>query len=135
MKQQSETGKRESEVANHYNARPQNTRPERDFSPIFQLKAFNNYIKSILIRTFVKKDGYRILDICCGKGGDLLKYSRLRISEFYGLDVAGVSIEQAKERFDSGHFRFKATFQEVDCFSEDLTFSLFDLVSAQFSLH
>jgi mRNA (guanine-N7-)-methyltransferase len=103
-------------VIEHYNARPQKSGAEREFSPIFQLKAFNNYIKSILIIRYVRP-GDRVLDVCFGKGGDLLKYKNARIKELVGVDIAKVSIDHAKERFNTGRFKFIAKFLVVDCFS------------------
>ena len=42
-------------------------------SPIFYMRNFNNWVKSILIRSYLP-DGATVLDLCCGKGGDMLKW-------------------------------------------------------------
>lgn len=103
-------------VASHYNNRPQVGVEARKESPIFHLKAFNNWIKSILIKKFARR-GDRVLDLACGKGGDLLKWQKASISSLYGLDIAQVSIGHAEERYKSGRsITFSAEFKTVDCF-------------------
>ena len=50
-------------------------------SPIKLMRNFNNWVKSILIRTHLNNcpRGCTALDICCGKGGDLLKWKEGKI--------------------------------------------------------
>ena len=61
-------------VADHYNARPQGDKIQRLNSPIIQLKNMNNFIKSRLIGMYTAKNS-AVIDIACGKGGDLIKWS------------------------------------------------------------
>lgn len=65
---------------------------QRELSPIIGLKKFNNWIKSVLIGKFCDRPrdygmsrGARVLDIGCGKGGDLNKWKQARISLYVGL--------------------------------------------------
>lgn len=61
--------------------------------------------------------------MCCGKGGDLLKWRRANISHLICADIAGTSVEQCKSRYEdskqkSGQFRntiFSAEFITADC--------------------
>ncbi|KAI9104674.1 guanine-N(7)-methyltransferase [Phlyctochytrium arcticum] len=131
------------EVAAHYNARPQVSRSVRQSSPILHLKNFNNWVKSLLIHKFSREPfspPHTVLDLCCGKGGDLLKWSKAGIQHLVGVDIAAVSVEQAKGRYTQGRgHAFSAEFIAADCFGEDWTSHLptkhFDLVSCQFALH
>ncbi|KAJ3010538.1 mRNA cap guanine-N7 methyltransferase [Thoreauomyces humboldtii] len=128
------------EVAQHYNARPEVGRERRQESPILHLKNFNNWVKSILINKYTRR-GDCALDLCCGKGGDLLKWSKAQISQLVACDIADVSVEQARQRFGQGRGnRFGATFFAADCFATPIQ-EMFpkdcriNTVSCQFALH
>ena len=73
-------------MATHYNEIKEVGLQERDRSRIVHMRNFNNWVKSFLISTYVrqtrkKRDNPRIsvLDIGCGKGGDLLKWQKVHI--------------------------------------------------------
>jgi mRNA (guanine-N7-)-methyltransferase len=98
----------EEVVRQHYNAVPQRGREWRKTdSRIKGLRSFNNWVKSTLIHKFSPAESgsdtssLRVLDIGCGKGGDLGKWQQAPQSlELYvGVDPAEVSIEQARERY------------------------------------
>lgn len=71
------------------NMRPEVGVESREFSPIIGLKKFNNWIKSVLIGKFAFRAnnaaGARVLDIGCGKGGDLNKWKQARIRLYVGM--------------------------------------------------
>ncbi|ANB13940.1 Abd1p [Sugiyamaella lignohabitans] len=129
------------DIRAHYNERPNKSIEERTQSPIIKLRSFNNLIKSVLIQIF-SRPRQVVLDIGCGKGGDLQKWSKQRISGLIGVDIADISIEQAKERYE--HLRqksFWADFCVGDAFErtiEDIVhpdaFPV-DFVSSQFTIH
>lgn len=127
-------------VAQHYNARPEIGRERRRDSPILHLKNFNNWVKAVMINKYAGR-GFSALDFCCGKGGDLLKWSKAQIAYLVGVDIAAVSIEQAQQRYNQGRGnRFKALFFAADCFATPISERLppghkFDLVSCQFAFH
>ena len=84
------------------------------------------------------------MDLCCGKGGDLIKWSKQNIRELVGVDIANVSIEQAQNRFqENRYFKFKAKFYAADAFANPLSNIIplhlkegpFQVVSCQFALH
>ncbi len=73
-----------SEVAAHYNKRPNLDRWVREHSPIIQLKKFNNVVKAVLLKMFCQ-DRMAVVDYCCGKGGDLKKFDIARIRYLVGF--------------------------------------------------
>ncbi|KAK6536696.1 mRNA cap guanine-N7 methyltransferase [Arthrobotrys megalospora] len=97
-------------VRSHYNAVPERGKEWRKKdSKIRGLRSFNNWVKSTLIQKFAPNEDYqrgsrdalKVLDIGCGKGGDLLKWKSAPqpVELYVGADSADVSISQAKERF------------------------------------
>ncbi|KAI8945732.1 mRNA capping enzyme [Xylaria longipes] len=150
-------------VRQHYNAVPERGRDWRKTgSRIKGLRVFNNWVKSTLIQKFSPDEDHTpgaqqqgrdmagaqgheliVLDIGCGKGGDLGKWQQApqRIQLYVGLDPADVSIDQAKDRYRSmgsqgggrggrggrGGYRggrqqhlFDARFFVKDCYGESL---------------
>jgi mRNA (guanine-N7-)-methyltransferase len=87
----------------------------------------------------------KILDLGCGKGGDLQKWQKARTRLYFGLDIAETSIDQARERASSlrAGSGFTAIFNVLDCFSNPISQAFdkeqlekpFDVVSMQFCMH
>ncbi|KAF2279128.1 mRNA capping enzyme, large subunit [Westerdykella ornata] len=115
-------------VRQHYNMVPERGREWRvTDSKIRGLRSFNNWVKSSTIQKFIGDErNLKILDIGCGKGGDLQKWQSSRKVELYvGADPADVSISQARERYEQmrrrlrrGQYLFHAEFYTKDCFGE-----------------
>lgn len=128
-------------VRNHYNQRPDQGIHRRRDSPIIKLRTFNNWVKAVLINKFTRR-GNVVLDIGCGKGGDLLKWGKEGCAGFIGIDVAEISISQAKHRYDQVRDKtFWADFRVGDAFEQNVedivqpeAFPV-DIVSSQFCLH
>ncbi|XP_014599847.1 PREDICTED: mRNA cap guanine-N7 methyltransferase isoform X2 [Polistes canadensis] len=146
-------------VAEHYNTLEETLLSQRNQSRIVYMRNFNNWIKSMLIDEYINKikqnknrnSPLKVLDMCCGKGGDLLKWKKKEISHLICVDIAEISIEQCKNRYSdilnkSSKVRgfapiFTAEFIAVDCTKvrlrekyKDVTIQ-FDLVSCQFAFH
>lgn len=115
-------------VKQHYNSVPERGRDWRvTESKIKGLRSFNNWVKSSIIQKFIGDErDLKVLDMGCGKGGDLQKWQSTRKVELYvGADPADVSISQAKERYEQmrkrtrrGQHLFFAEFYAKDCFGE-----------------
>lgn len=139
-------------VRQHYNAVPERGREWRKTdSRIKGLRSFNNWIKSTVIQKFspdeeflartngknwagaepVEEKKLLVIDVGCGKGGDLGKWQQAPqpVELYVGLDPAEISVEQARERYISmksgkgrmgrrGHSLFHAEFYPKDCFGE-----------------
>src|SRR5437016_5278429 len=73
-----------SNVERHYNEKREEGREKRMKSRILRLRNFNNWTKSVLIGKYTK-NGDVVLDIGCGKGGDLIKWDKARIDKLYGF--------------------------------------------------
>lgn len=146
-----------SKVADHYNKVEQKPVKERAKSDIIELRKFNNAMKSFMhhqafkfLAVFFtnKREQVRVLELGCGKGGDLSKYLRNeRVGFVVGVDIANVSIEQCKERFRTMRQphdrRLKGEFFVADLTKEDISKRLlelkctekFHIASSQFSIH
>lgn len=146
-------------VANHYNQIEEKGLDERCKSRIVHLRNFHNWIKSMLINEYLTKIKYskkqhnapiRVHDMCCGKGGDLLKWKKGGITHLICSDIASVSLEQCKARYkdmknrsgrDRGPPLYTIEFIAGDCGRmrlrekySDPSMKL-DLVSCQFAFH
>jgi len=151
---------------------------QRKESQIIGLKSFNNWVKSVLITQFGHpaladspprpgpgRGRGKVLDMGCGKGGDLMKWNKARIRELlavgrslctfsslfegglirlHKIDIANVSVDQARARWEQLRPpRFGASFAALDCYTEPLTNAFtpqqlahpFDVVSMQFCMH
>lgn len=149
-------------VRQHYNAVPERGRDWRKTdSRIKGLRSFNNWVKSTLIQKFSPDEDHEpgahergrdlagnrehellVLDIGCGKGGDLGKWQQApqKVALYVGLDPANVSIDQARERYRNmshrggggrggrgghrggrqHHNLFDARFYVKDCYGESI---------------
>ncbi|KAM0281675.1 hypothetical protein ACHAQH_003406 [Verticillium albo-atrum] len=143
-------------VTQHYNSVPERGRDwRRTDSKIKGLRSLNNWIKSCIIQKFSPDEDFTsgsreqgrsgghellVLDIGCGKGGDLGKWQQAPqpVQLYVGLDPADVSIDQARERYRQmssrggggrggrgGHRRppsrlFDCQFHVKDCYGETI---------------
>ncbi|KJE96942.1 mRNA cap guanine-N7 methyltransferase 1 [Capsaspora owczarzaki ATCC 30864] len=104
-------------VASHYNARPILGYENRDTSEIFHLRQFNNWVKSVMNLTYVSR-GDHVLDLCCGKGGDLQKYRVAGVKRVIGADVAENAIAECRQRAANiNNLPYTYQFFVADCFS------------------
>lgn len=141
----------QSVVNQWYNAVPEYVKERgrdwrRNESQIKGLRSFNNWVKSCIIQKFSPQDkrieqeqdlGWGetakepeeikpllVLDIGCGKGGDLQKWDKAPqpVGLYVGLDPAEQSVQQAHDRYKSmwrgRRPRFDGRFATKDCFGQ-----------------
>ena len=67
-----------------------------DSETIF-VRVFNNFIKTLLIQQYAEKRGAHlsVLDLCCGKGGDLKKWMWQSVSHYVGVDLSPNLVQEA----------------------------------------
>ncbi|XP_065175208.1 mRNA cap guanine-N7 methyltransferase-like [Sycon ciliatum] len=136
------------DVAAFYNQLPQLGLANRQESPIIQLRSMNNWIKSVQIKKGVHQLPHgggrhlRVLDLCCGKGGDLLKWRQSNVQHLAGVDIAETSIQQCSQRARQARLKFSTEFHAADCTRVNLATVLndgaegrFDVTSCQFAVH
>lgn len=59
---------------------------QKETSEATEMRAFNNWIKSNMILTYCSGK-FNVLDIGCGRGGDLNKFIHAGITEYVGVDI------------------------------------------------
>ncbi|KAI5180073.1 mRNA (guanine-N7-)-methyltransferase [Nematocida sp. AWRm80] len=122
-----------SNVASHYNNIKSIGLDMRKNSKILGIRQVNNFIKSCLIHIYTEKNSV-VLDMGCGKGGDLKKYEVKGIREYFGCDIAEESLKEALQR--SVAMSFKVFCVKADFTSQKIQMAQkANLVSIQFCLH
>uniref|UniRef100_A0A6B2LA97 mRNA (guanine-N(7))-methyltransferase n=1 Tax=Arcella intermedia TaxID=1963864 RepID=A0A6B2LA97_9EUKA len=71
---------------------------ERAEGPGIKMKKFHNNVKRQLIYQFAW-GAPCLLDLCCGRGGDLQKWYDAKVRYVKGIDIAAASIEEAQRRY------------------------------------
>jgi mRNA (guanine-N7-)-methyltransferase len=112
----------------------------RNQSALFNMRRFHNWIKRKLLEKYSVKTG-NLLDLACGKGGDIYKWVDNNIRQVQGYDIDNDSITEAKRRFakviskpTSKAFDYKFEVRDLSkdpCTSE----TLYDTVSCFFAIH
>jgi len=128
-------------VGTAYNAIVEQDRSARDSSPILHFRAFQNFIKASLIRTYAPQPARRVLDLCCGQLGDMPKWRAAGVAFYCGVDIAKVRLETAVRRFQgSSAPALKLVCADVGALDLGAAGVLapgevFECISCQFALH
>eukprot|EP00962_Isochrysis_galbana_P060975 scaffold36083_cov112-Isochrysis_galbana.AAC.6 len=132
-----------ADVAAHYNKLQDRHRSLTAGSDILHLRNLNNWVKSVLLAKYMGP-GFHVLDLACGKGGDMLKFKAGGCGHYVGVDIALESVRDAVRRYNGAHGRqsmpFAAHFYAGDFCDPSLHHALpaglsFHLVSCQFACH
>jgi mRNA (guanine-N7-)-methyltransferase len=136
-------GDNPADVAAHYNKLQDRHRSLTAGSDILHLRNLNNWVKSVLLAKYIGT-GYHVLDLACGKGGDMLKFKAGGCGHYVGIDIALESVRDAVRRYNGASGRqsmpFAADFCAGDFCDPSLEAALprgllFHLVSCQFACH
>lgn len=93
----------------------------------------HNFIKTVLINEYVKKGSF-VLDLGCGKGGDVIKLKFSKIRKYKGIDISKKSLEVCEKRLQNVDFEYELLNSDMwteKGFGKDC----YDTISSQFSLH
>jgi mRNA (guanine-N7-)-methyltransferase len=124
------------DAKDHYDALDVPTKRARAAGPAAALKRAHNAFKEELIREFATGAGF-LVDIGCGRGGDIAKWDRVGVRNALGLDVSDAQIDEANRRArESGlpAYSFEACSASLDEL-DDIPDGCVDVVATMFSLN
>lgn len=101
-----------------------------DIKKITQMRVFHNGIKRQLLQDYAKQCK-RLLDLACGRGGDLSKWAHIEYVE--GYDLNAESVNEAIRR--NQEQKNRAFFQKDLSVAPLLLSKPFDVVTCNFALH
>eukprot|EP00035_Acanthoeca_spectabilis_P033620 m.24657 g.24657 ORF g.24657 m.24657 type:complete len:282 (+) comp6101_c0_seq2:51-896(+) len=140
----------------HYNraaggsrGRPPSTqewKQRRKEGPTAALKKYHNSIKRYMINTLAARAHPRgarsLLDLACGRGGDIDKWIDARIPDVHGIDISEEEVRMASSRFEKKRGKNRRldpdyTFEASDLLGEaPMKWNReFDLVTCMFAGH
>jgi mRNA (guanine-N7-)-methyltransferase len=99
------------------------------------MRVFHNKVKQQLISNacqYTQEKYKKLLDIGCGRGGDLFKWDKSNIRYVYGYDPNASYIDEANRRFHNSSLKRDYVFSTEEYNSFE---NYFDIVSCQFAIH
>lgn len=120
-------------------------RAARSQSELIYFRRFQNWVKSVLIMACAPRECNSVLDLACGKLGDLAKWREKGVRRYVGMDISSESLANGARRFSSDNSGASmmtgrlvcADLGAVDlrCFPALAPDEQFDCISIQFALH
>ena len=111
---------------------------ERSMGPSAPLKKYHNAVKRYLLTTFAS-GAERLLDVGCGRGGDLRKWVDVGVAYVKALDISIEELREAKRRYLGMNRGFlRCDFVCTDDFGlKDWrdAYTMYDSVTCMFALH
>ena len=108
-------------------------------------RKYCNILKKELLRcAIVGLKKIKLLDLCCGRGGDIFKWENLKIGEVYGFDIDKESINEAIRRYKIGRkhrkLRVRISFYTSSSYNGDFIrrmcrYQCSNVVSCMFAIH
>jgi mRNA (guanine-N7-)-methyltransferase len=99
-----------------------------------ELQRFHNDAKRALLAAYAA-GAESVLDLACGRGGDVHKWLSLGIAHVKGLDVSPASVAEARSRFAARKSNKKYEFHVADLTGAWTDGETYDVVSCMFALH
>ncbi|QDZ17584.1 mRNA (Guanine-N(7))-methyltransferase [Chloropicon primus] len=116
-------------------------RQARESGGAYPLKKYHNLIKAKLLKEFAQ-DADSLLDLCCGRGGDIHKWINCNVGKVLGVDISTMEIVEAKRRYLEAKkkrpgARLEAKFNHVACLgTKELDWGAkYDVVTCMFAIH
>lgn len=103
------------------------------------MRNFHNYIKRELIIKYAKNEEI-LIDLCCGKGGDMHKWINAKIKNIIGYDINKEYIEEAKTRYSKVNKKdidIKIIYRNIDLRKQivDTEYEKVNVITCNFALH
>lgn len=123
-----------SGVSEHYDRVTHQTRRERTKGVLYQLKLVHNSWKRRLLQQYAFAAD-TLLDIGCGRGGDIQKWNDCHVRRVHGVDASHQLIQEAMRRASASRFRTLCTFEVHDFRRPYNPMTRYAVVSTFFCLH
>ena len=109
---------------------------KRALGPSAPIKRYHNAVKRQLIDTFARGVP-RLLDIACGRGGDISKWNGAGVGHVTGIDISPKEIAEARSRFEQGPMKTTSCTFEVGSGTtwRDPNPQKYDVVACMFAIH
>lgn len=130
-KRKREGGSSPTPVRRHYNAAARETPEQRRQSAHLHLRRCHNQLKMGLMQQWSPRPRH-VLDLACGKGGDVSKWGRLRAESYVGVDVADDALTVARQRY--AHVAMPQHYVHATIL-DPLPTGSYDVISCQFAMH
>lgn len=128
-----------NEVSAGYDQIKSTSLKERSESNTFHLREFNNWIKSWLVYKYCPQPNASILDLACGKGGDIPKFKLKSPAFMVFADISPESVKECYRKYVPESEKIKAKFiigDSFNCVLKDLVPGVtFHYSSCQMALH
>jgi SAM-dependent methyltransferase len=107
----------------------------RQASKTIELRIFHNDIKRHLLKSFCKP-GENLLDLGCGRGGDLQKWNAVGLGSVLAVDLSPEEIQEAQTRRSNVQGETRVEFRVLDlaASAQKLSDTPYDIVSCMFAI-
>jgi cyclopropane fatty-acyl-phospholipid synthase-like methyltransferase len=129
---------RSHEVRNYYDSQSKRRRPCREQDAILSMRTANNVVKRKLIQRACPYPGARMLDLACGRGGDVHKAKQVGVCKCVGVDISLPCVIEARRRARAtGLADFEVIQADIfDTWPERIAQeSPFDMIICHFAIH